>query len=524
MALKTVEIVPDNCVLIILTPLGRLGYLINENYETYINDIQSFDNYKAFLENPMCYKRNEFMGLYADASVYFPGQSYTDIELGYNRDNDKGSLLESYKGVHTCVFNDSDNKPIYTENDKTDYYSITNSVSNLTYELKGLIFVLCCRDLNISVAENRLNLETTMAMKQYETMISILNRSLYSLKDNLEGNDDKFKNCDAIKVYLAKSSTCKKSYNHFKKRSDKSSQNTIKLLESIQPQLTKISKNATNGDSLNICYILRTLPILDIIIKWLEENNNPETDSMQKIFEELTTKIHNINNIIDIFFNLQIKNFKDKNMGILGIAIQILISYIYYYTVISNITTYKNYNDISYKFNKLFKNTNLYLNNLNINNQLLFTLFYKYEIHIIFLNIYLMDNMIEGIYQFVVEDIIGSNHNVNFFLQRNPINLKKKQYQHKLEPKNYDTDEFKLYINNDNINEYVKDNPLPLINHLQELNALLPQSNNNTQVGGLKKKKIRKQCKTQCKIQCKIHYKSRSKTINNLNSKIYKMK
>jgi hypothetical protein len=131
-----------------------------------------------------------------------------------------------------------------------------------------------------------------------------------------------------------------------------------------------------------------------------------------------------------------------------------------------------------------------------------------------------MDNMIEGIYQFVVDDIITFNHDVNFFLQRNPINLKNKQYQHKLKENNLNTFEFKLYINNDNINEYVKDNPLPLINHLQELNALLPQINNNTQVGGLNKKKIRKQCKT----QCKIHYKSRSKTINNLNSKIYKMK
>ena len=141
--LKTLQTVPNNCVIIILTPLGRMSYQYEINYDTLIEDIKSYDNYEAFLKNPMCYRRNELQGLYSDSSVYLPGQFYTDIKLSYNYDNDKGSLNESYKGIYTCVFND-DNNPNYTPNSTSNDY-VNIYLSNLINDqkLEGLIFVNC---------------------------------------------------------------------------------------------------------------------------------------------------------------------------------------------------------------------------------------------------------------------------------------------------------------------------------------------------------------------------------------------
>jgi mRNA-degrading endonuclease YafQ of YafQ-DinJ toxin-antitoxin module len=415
--LSEIKIVPDNCVIIILTPLGRLSRQSETKYKTYISGIQSYEKYKEFLENPMCYKRNELRGFYSDSSIYFPGQQYLDMRLCYFYDYDKNNLMQIYKGVYTCDFTNLINGPSYTPNFNSSN-TVETKLSNLIAKLEGLIFVNCCRDLNLYLISKKLDIETTMAMKQYETLISILNRSVYFLRQNneneLEEDYKGFYNCNAIIDFDKQSSKCAKSIYVYKSKFNNVSKQKYNLLKKLQPKLKEVSRIATNANSYTQCENLRIYyKYFEPIINWLNQNN-PETAKMDSIFNELDNLNIDNNVLEDILWHYEIK----QSDSLLYIVIKILYSYYIFRNINKN-----------YDF-KLYAYSDLYLNGLKIDYVLLYKLIEK-NILEIFKNIYLRNNNITVIFQYIIDklvEIIKSNSDEPaIYFEGNPFNFSIKE-------------------------------------------------------------------------------------------------
>ena len=255
-----------------------------------------------------------------------------------------------------------------------------------------------------------------MAIKQYETLISILNRSLYFFE-----NPDDFSKCNSITVFDAQKLICGKTITNFKNKTNNNSKKIFQNLTSNnqQKRLKYVSRVATNANSLNICTLLRIInPVLDPILKWLE-TNNPEIDSMADIFKilkHLKFKL-TFKKIYETLkeFNLNLNN---RNIGQFGIALQILNSFLFYSNIFDNIIDYY------YLRSKLFIKTNLYLNGLGIEDKLLYGNINKTEYNVfdilfsIYKNIYLRNNKLEHISsEFVSEPYL----NTNLFFEGNPL-------------------------------------------------------------------------------------------------------
>jgi hypothetical protein len=417
--------IPDKCILCILTPLGRTKIADFENILTYVSDFQKPDMlYRDFINNPVCFRRNEFNGLYSDSSVYFPGQYCHNIKLTFDINANDTDIHPKYFGV--WKFNAARPNGILQEPFKNITY--LKDLLEENKETGGIFFLLTCRDLNEQISklerkEKVKALKHTRYLKNYETLLNILNKSVYFLKDNngiLSEDDEGYKKCDYI-TSIGNNSLCIKSIDIYHIKNNKNSI-PLKKLEQTQLYLNSLSKKFGNANSSTIKTFLRmpVAQLLNPIIEWLC-SHNPKNDSMRELFAKITTysvKIKNRNNNnettieIDMISYENIINllgkekFTSRNLGALGTAIEILNSYVVYKNIIK-------------QNNKYFEGSTLYLNGLNIGledlvkNPCLVSCYRFYK------NIYLRNNMISGIFCYVA-DIINDN---NIYLDGNPIEL-----------------------------------------------------------------------------------------------------
>jgi len=367
---NNVHVVPEGCILVILTPIGRYGIQITDLYEQLINNLNN-SKYNNFMSNPVCYKRNELHGIYSDASIYFPGQYYTDISL--KSETEPENNMYNYWGFYKVELNQSipKNQSMHAIRAKRDSSIDKTTLSKLIKEqdMKGIIFVHCCRSI-ISGSHSASNhsrlsddhyLQHTVIMKRYETFIKILNKCVYISKPdphihphtNTHNNkklilsDEDYENCDNITMFEPTiSSKAKKPIDYYRKLS-----NTVKIKsyqKNIQPELNKLSQRFTNANSETMATLLRIInglkPLMNTkIIKYINAwlyKNNPATTDMKHLFKIMTkyfTKIIKSDEITQ-YLNLvqflkysskiqKLRNIGDKNF--LNI-IDIIMSYCIY--------------------------------------------------------------------------------------------------------------------------------------------------------------------------------------------------
>jgi hypothetical protein len=456
---NNVHVVPDGCILVILTPIGRYGIQITDLYEQLIKNLNN-SKYNNFMNNPVCYKRNELHGIYSDASIYFPGQYYTDISL--ISESEPENNMYNYWGFYKVELNRKDLDPQSKRDSSIDKITLSKLIKE--QDMKGVIFVHCCRSIILDHARYKDDqyLQHTVIMKQYETFIKILNKCVYISKpDNhthrsnkIILSDEDYENCDNITMFEPIiSSKAKKPIDYFRKLS-----NTAKIAsyqKNIQPELNKLSQRFTNANSETMATLLRIInglkplmntKIIKYINAWLYKNNPATTDMKQlfKVMNKYFTKIikpdeitHYLGLVHFLKYSSKIqklRNIVDKNF--LNI-IDIIMSYCIYSKLKHKIKSMKSmtsdFTNIIVKLLGTLQNGNGNLFNIFLNGLKLTTSDFIY-MPALFVNIsgdiYLRNNRLIGIPQswiiysssdnqvicsYKVLDITG-NENINFHL------------------------------------------------------------------------------------------------------------
>lgn len=178
--LLEIKKVPSDCIIIFLTPINRLNYTIN--YTGQILDlIKTKDFYEKFINNPICYGKNNWNELFTNSIVVLPNQYYYDLALSISP---KDEEIFSHK---TGIYSSSDNF-------QRKRYNTLNSTLSKEIDknnFKGLIILNGCRGLNAEI-ETTLPLSETVNIYRYEHLIKILNKSIW-----FDNNKDYYQ-CDGI--------------------------------------------------------------------------------------------------------------------------------------------------------------------------------------------------------------------------------------------------------------------------------------------------------------------------------------
>jgi hypothetical protein len=412
--------VPAGCIIVILTPIGRLG--MQSNYDELLKNIQDPNEFKNFMENPLCYKRNELNGIYSDASIYFPGQYYFDIIL--TGEPDPSNLMHDYWGNYTYDV-DTAIKPI---RDQSLPRTMISAVIK-TKKLQGVIIVHCCRSLN-SRDIRSFDLNHSIVMKQYETFIQILNKCVYFASsdpknsEEMELDDESYNDCDKIIDFDPKyDSGCIKSINYYgdPKRSYYNSE-YVENYKPFQEELNQISKNYTDANSeskklesritigLGLNKLEKNIIIQTINTWWC--SHDPSIDGMDKLFENLTvlkfSKKDQLNDDDILCINILFKLPNSKLLHEKYIIIrEIFLSYLLFFFITTpdhhlfiSLDNLKKIYPVYYKGLSSKTSFNVFLNGLNITTgQLSYYTNHTSFFSTMNANVYLRHNKLVGIPQ-----------------------------------------------------------------------------------------------------------------------------
>ena len=443
--------VPKECIIVILTPIGRYNIQDVDRYKKLIQNLNR-EEYDNFMKNPVCYKRNELNGLYSNASVYFPDQYYPDINLS-GPDKDDISNENPIKDNWGIYKYDLKQELIH---DKSIHQASVNSIIK-TQNLIGIIFVSCCRSISeVHMTDFFQNwFDPSIVMKQYETFIQILNKCIYfsilnsANSNQIELDDEAYIDCDKISVFRPKfRSNCVKPIEYHKaiarnytnnqrNESAKFTQNYIPL----QKQLNELSIKHTRANSESMKFLKRLMaqiesnPILQLIKTWLC-SNDPSISQMKTLFEQMKTLFEQIKltkksdktiyfdtiDIVNIILDLNL-NYTPEIYRDLILIRDILISFVFYLKITGNSLHMPTFEI------KLDQPYNIFLNGLDLtvknitNDHGMANLFIGING-----NLYLRDNKLVGIPQQIIINIFGKTicSYKLFDIDNNPIDLKQK--------------------------------------------------------------------------------------------------
>ena len=431
--------IPEGCIIVVLTSIGRLAIQVPDRYKLLKENAKEKVEFTKFVSNPICYKRNEYKGIFSDASVYLPGQYCYNINLGEETDNTK-PLFDNW-GIHTYTYKsdiETDISRDISEKDTTLFTLIDSK------GLRGLIIVDCCRSLNTNPY---INFNNTIIMKQYETFIRILNKSVFFFKQNPDGNfeedNEGFKDCDKIVIFDAFKSECVKPIRYYSQMTSPNDKKIYKMLLSHIPTLTGFSKTYSNSNSVSRSEFIRLLSgskVINKIIAWLQDcNNDPATVSLNTLFTELISLLNNPNPALQyaeeyqIRVILRIRNFKlfNTETKIFKIVIDILVSFIVYILLIdSNVLDKDAITQQLMEFLSVYDDINLYLNGLNLTLENLARIHINPKIKKAMIpfdyfknNIFLRNNSLTGIPVFLICELTKV-----FF--KKEINVRVYEYKH----------------------------------------------------------------------------------------------
>jgi hypothetical protein len=464
---NNIEIVPEGCIIVVLTPIGRYGIQITDLYKNLIKNLNKKE-YDNFMSNPMCYKRNELHGIYSDASIYFPGQYYTDISLIYEDESENN--MYHYWGFYKVDLNKDIHKQPLQGQIHRDVSMEKTTLSRLIkeHELKGVIFVHCCRSIILDHARYKDDeyLQHTVMMKRYETFIKTLNKCVFIAKsdththhhthhhhhsNNIILSDDDYENCDKITLFEPTiSSKTKKPIDYYRKLS-----NTVEIAKyqkKIQPELDKLRERFTNANSETMAILVRIInglkplmnsKIIKYINAWLNKNNPAGTDIkhlfkvMHKYFSKIITsdEIQQFSGLVEFLkYGSKIQKLRKSGDNKLLNIIDIIMSYCIYSQIKGRVDSITNgFANIIYKLLGILRVGDDNLFNIFLNGLKLTVVDFK-VVSMLFINIsgniYLRNNDLLGIPQswiikssrdkqvvcaYKVLDITG-NGNIDFHL------------------------------------------------------------------------------------------------------------
>ena len=208
------KIVPEGCILCILTPLNRLSII---NITTFIELeklkelIKQKTFYDEFSKNPMCYGKTIYDGLFYYADIYFPGQFYYDLLLSTKNDEQL-----AYTGIYSNTTQNTETiKDFINTKTKKISEGYNETAFNLSHFLKsitdlGIVLVKCCRYLNTN---KNFGINEVKIMYRYEHFLNLLNKSVMIPDDN------DFNNCDLITSFEKESYFQPQKHNNHKKNS-----------------------------------------------------------------------------------------------------------------------------------------------------------------------------------------------------------------------------------------------------------------------------------------------------------------
>lgn len=397
--------IPDGCIVVVLTPIGRFGVQDITKYELLKKNAESKKEFINFIQNPVCYKRNENDGLFANASVYFPGQYCYDISL--SEETDQSYPLYYEWGHHKYTYKtdtDTDTEISKDTNEKqTTLHTLITKKG-----LRGLIFIDSCRALNTNP---NIDFNQSIIMKQYETFIRILNKSVFFLKINPDGvnyeeDNDGFIDCDKIVIFDAFKSGCIKPLKYLRNASTAKTVNNIDMLNTLlryEPELYKLSKAFSNANSESKNSLIRILNgsnVIKIISEWLKQcDNDPSIVSLNTLYTELISKVVDDENerkqLQIIIRDLLIMSLFSENLKLL---FDILISFIIYLKLIGNNVLDNITPGILLIYLFKYPNNNLYLNGLELSTENIANFNQTaYIISKLTNNIFMRDNLLTGI-------------------------------------------------------------------------------------------------------------------------------
>jgi len=416
--------VPPGRILIIFTPLGRFGFF--RNTINILEIIRKSEFYNEFLNNILCYNKNDLDNIFSNCIIFFPGQKYNEIELTKLTDKDIEGYLNMKK---SSIYDFSiDDKDIISEqnSDLVDDKMFSNlgiSKSQLSDTLvSGLNFVFCCRSgqshiLKLSNFFLHDNINFYSNVKKYEKFISILNKSIFFTND-----DEKFNSCDLItsNIILALAPSVPLNLKEVDYYSGNNRNNRYKSYISFyktkyQPLLNNQSQQlGTNNNSTSLSQIIR-IDYIKEIIEFLK-TDNPETSmNLENLYKKLLTIIDVSGDNINIYTKNLYMDYKTNNITvkkIVKIVIDILISCMFYEQVFIKKEIFFSF---LYKFDFKY---NLYFNNLKLDTKNLgnFISLFNYEyLKIIDINNEKELNLPEKETLYLLDNIYLNNNKINFF-------------------------------------------------------------------------------------------------------------
>ncbi len=155
-------VVPDNKILVILTPFNRVGFS-NPNIKTALEWMLSPDNISSFIASPICFI-DKFIANQATmdptsepglngAQIFYSGHTYIDIELSINKPDFKFGF-GSYDLVNDKFKNDG------TIHDKNVPLNTTlhTYFDKLDKTIPEIVILYCCRSANETIPNGMIEL------------------------------------------------------------------------------------------------------------------------------------------------------------------------------------------------------------------------------------------------------------------------------------------------------------------------------------------------------------------------------
>lgn len=270
-------IVPQNLLICVITPLN---YMLDFNINSFNNLLENFKNpieNKKFLDNPSCYIGSNINvnRILQHKTLYYSGQRCPNIELAiFNIDNDFAKNTCGYyshddiqkvdTNIVDITYPRQRSQLIGTEliiNTKMNPPTkmIKTTLNMYVDNIKGVLFVLCCRTVDTEIIDNNIPYPNMPSKKiSFLYQINILHKYLNKTIDNIK--TENYNDCYAYtneymyehQINLIKNNKIIKNDIFYKQRSSPLNHNKFMHAKFIKTLLNLSNKINRSQKSLDI--------------------------------------------------------------------------------------------------------------------------------------------------------------------------------------------------------------------------------------------------------------------------------
>jgi hypothetical protein len=264
---KEISIVPDNVVLIFLTPINRYGIcnywnntflteFFNKNLIKFQQNFSCIDKIKIWYDFNNRYSNGGHRGheLFTNSIFFLPGQKFYDLDLQYNKYdlaiNNMGSFMFPVAGT--------ENKEKYGDTFKQVLSVYISEKAKIDPDKIKYIIVNCCRNIDDSIQRNKNNSNATLDFYNdayiYENILHYYNIIMLGNFTNI-GSDIQQKTA-GYKQFLSGTITKKKLVDeHMQELKDLFKKNLFEYIKLFKPEKTVNSSGIVDPDILKLSII-----------------------------------------------------------------------------------------------------------------------------------------------------------------------------------------------------------------------------------------------------------------------------